>query len=37
VLFDTIAVSAGERGEQIIVNGEDLAAFLDAKLADLCA
>jgi Cys-tRNA(Pro)/Cys-tRNA(Cys) deacylase len=37
VLFDAIAVSAGERGEQIIVNGEDLAAFLDAKLADLCA
>lgn len=34
-LFDEIAVSAGVRGEQIIVNGEALAEYLGAKLADL--
>ena len=36
VLFDEIIVSAGERGEQIIVNGEELAQVIGAELADLC-
>lgn len=36
VLFDEIFISAGERGEQIIVNGEDLARVVDATFADLC-
>ncbi len=36
VLFDRIAVSAGERGEQILVNGEELAGAVGAKLVDLC-
>ena len=32
VLFDEIAVSAGLRGEQIILNPEDLVGFVDAKV-----
>ena len=36
ILFDEIAVSAGERGEQIIVNAEELAQVVGATLADLC-
>lgn len=32
VLFDEIAVSAGMRGEQIILNPEDLVGFVDAKV-----
>ena len=36
VLFDEIYISAGERGEQIIVNGEDLARVVGATFADLC-
>jgi len=34
-LFDEIAVSAGVRGAQIIVNGGTLAEYLGAKFADL--
>ena len=37
MLFDEIAISAGERGTQIIVNGEDLARLIGASLVDLCA
>lgn len=36
VLFDRIAISAGERGEQILVNAEELAPVIDAQFADLC-
>ena len=35
LLSDTIALSAGERGHQIIVPPLPIAALLDAKLADL--
>ena len=35
ILFDQIYVSAGQRGEQIIVNPEALAAYLGADFADL--
>lgn len=35
ILYDEIAVSAGERGHQMILNPEALTAFLDAKLDDL--
>ena len=35
ILFDEIAVSAGIRGAQIIVNGETLAEYLGAELIDL--
>ena len=34
-LSDTIALSAGERGHQMIVPPLPIAALLDAKLADL--
>lgn len=34
-LFDEIAVSAGVRGAQIIINGENLSEYLGAKFADL--
>lgn len=34
-LFDEIAVSAGVRGAQIIVNGGTLTEYLGAKFADL--
>ena len=34
-LFDEIAVSAGERGHQIILPPMELASLIDAKLADI--
>jgi Cys-tRNA(Pro)/Cys-tRNA(Cys) deacylase len=34
-LFDTISVSAGERGVQAILAPEDLAGFINADFADL--
>ncbi len=34
-LFDQIAVSAGERGHQMILSPTDLAAFVNAVMADL--
>nr|WP_283171752.1 Cys-tRNA(Pro) deacylase [Curtanaerobium respiraculi] len=37
ILYDEIYVSAGERGEQIIVNGEALAELIGAQLVDLIA
>lgn len=35
VLYDEIALSAGERGHQMIVNPEALAALLDAEFTDI--
>jgi Cys-tRNA(Pro)/Cys-tRNA(Cys) deacylase len=35
LLFDTIGVSAGERGVQVILAPEELAEFINAKFADL--
>ena len=35
VLFDSIYISAGERGKQIIINPEKLCTFVDAIFADL--
>ena len=35
ILWEEIAVSAGARGHQIILNPEQLAALVDAKLLDL--
>lgn len=35
ILFDEISVSAGMRGQQIIVNGERLAAVCEAELVAL--
>ena len=35
ILWDKIAVSAGERGHQMIVPPEPLAELLDAKFADI--
>ncbi|MFT3983492.1 MAG: Cys-tRNA(Pro) deacylase [Lachnospiraceae bacterium] len=35
VLFDNIAVSAGVRGAQIVINGESLADYVQAELVDL--
>ncbi|MDF2951514.1 MAG: ybaK/ebsC protein [Anaerocolumna sp.] len=35
ILFDTIAVSAGVRGCQLILNPEDLADYVGASLCDL--
>ena len=35
VLFDTVFVSAGLRGFQLAINGEELAGYVDATLADL--
>ncbi len=35
VLFDEIAISAGVRGSQIIINGETLCEFIEGKLCDL--
>lgn len=35
LLFDEIAVSAGERGHQMILPPEPLAAMLDAQLVDI--
>jgi Cys-tRNA(Pro)/Cys-tRNA(Cys) deacylase len=34
-LFDTIGVSAGERGVQVVLAPEELAGFISAKFADL--
>ena len=36
-LFDEIAVSAGERGHQMILSPLELAEFVDAQLADIIA
>ena len=35
ILFDKIYVSAGQRGEQIVVNPEALAEFIGADFADV--
>ncbi|MDR2094155.1 MAG: Cys-tRNA(Pro) deacylase [Treponema sp.] len=35
VLFDKIAVSAGQRGIQLVLKAEDLRAFLSARFTDL--
>lgn len=35
MLFDEIAVSAGERGHQMILNPEKLAQFIGAEFADV--
>ena len=35
VIFDTIAVSAGMRGKQIVVNPEMLAAYVEAEFVSL--
>lgn len=35
ILFDRIYISAGKRGAQIIVNGEELAGFIGASFEDL--
>ena len=35
ILFDEITVSAGVRGCQLLINSEELIAFVDAKTADL--
>ena len=35
ILYDEIAVSAGERGHQMILNPEALAEFVDADLVDI--
>lgn len=35
ILYDEIAVSAGERGHQMIVHPEQLAALLDAEFKDI--
>ena len=35
ILFDQIYVSAGMRGQQIILNPEDLRAYTDAEFVDL--
>lgn len=35
LLFDEIAVSAGERGHQIIIASEDLVRLVDARLVDI--
>ena len=35
ILFDTIAVSAGARGHQILLSPADLTAYVGAQMADL--
>ena len=35
ILYDEIAVSAGERGHQMILNPEKLADFVDAEMIDI--
>ena len=35
VLYESIGVSAGERGVQLMVNPDDLVSFLGAELADI--
>lgn len=37
ILFDEIAVSAGERGHQMIVSTQGLAALVDAQIVDIIA
>lgn len=37
ILFDEIAVSAGMRGEQIIIAPDDLAGYVSAELAEITA
>ncbi|MDR1904883.1 MAG: Cys-tRNA(Pro) deacylase [Treponema sp.] len=37
VLFGEIAVSAGQRGMQVVLNPEDLCTFISARFADLTA
>lgn len=37
ILFDEISLSAGERGHQMILNPEQLASFIGAKLVDIIA
>ena len=37
ILFDRISVSAGQRGLQVILSGEDLARMTDAPLVPLTA
>lgn len=37
ILFDEIAISAGVRGAQIIIDPEKLSAFIKAPLVDLCS
>jgi Cys-tRNA(Pro)/Cys-tRNA(Cys) deacylase len=34
-LFDTIVVSAGKRGLQIVIDPKDLSEMVDANFADL--
>ncbi len=36
ILFDTIAVSAGVRGCQMILNGEKLCEYVKGTITDLC-
>lgn len=36
ILFDSIAVSAGVRGCQMILNPEKLAEYVNAEMIDLC-
>jgi len=35
LLFETIGISAGERGKQAVLSPNDLAAFIGAEFADL--
>ena len=35
ILYDEISVSAGMRGEQIVIAPEDLAGFVEAEMLDL--
>lgn len=37
ILFDEIAISAGERGHQIILSPEKLALFTEAQILDIIA
>lgn len=37
ILWDEIAVSAGERGHQLIVNPEALAQLIGAEMVDILA
>lgn len=36
-LFDTIAVSAGVRGCQIVINPDELTSYIGGSYADLCS
>ena len=35
ILFDEIAVSAGQRGEQVLLRVEDLTKYVDATVIDV--